>query len=333
MKLLILGGTAFVGRHLAEAAVGRGHTVTLFNRGRRKPELFPELERLAGERPDKLEALRGRQWDAAIDTSGYTPRAVTASAGLLAGAVDHYTFVSTVSVYADGVGADTNEEGELSQMPAKKAGTDEVTGETYGPLKVLAEQAAETAMPGRVLIPRPGLIVGPYDPTDRFTYWPARVAEGGEVLAPDGPERPVQFIDVRDLAGWVLDSIEGGRTGVFNVTSPARRWTFGEVLDTCRSVSGSAARFTWVDEQTLLEHGVVPFTELPLWVPRESEPFVSFSVQKAVSAGLSFRPLAETVRDTLAWDATRPADTARQNGLKPEREVEILAAWHAKDKQ
>jgi 2'-hydroxyisoflavone reductase len=333
MRLLILGGTAFVGRHLVEAAVGRGHAVTLFNRGRRNPDLFPELERLQGERPDELEALRGRQWDAAVDTSGYTPRAVAASAGLLAGAVAHYTFISTISVYAEGVPADTDEQGELGRLPADKAATDEVTGETYGPLKVLAEQAAETAMPGRVLIPRPGLIVGPYDPTDRFTYWPARVAAGGEVLAPDAPDRPVQFIDARDLAGWVLDSIEAGRTGVFNVTSPARRWTFGEVLDTCRGVSGSAARFTWVDEPTLLEHQVAPFTELPLWVPRESEPFVSFSVEKAVGAGLTLRPLAETVRDTLAWDATRPADRARQNGLKPEREAEILAAWHRKEKE
>src|SRR5260221_13589599 len=233
MRLLILGGTAFVGRHLVEAALARGHTVTLFNRGRRNPDLFPELERLRGERPDDLAALRGREWDAAIDTSGYTPRAVAASAGLLAEAVAHYTFISTISVYADEMPAGTDENGPLSQMPEDKAGTEEVTGETYGPLKVLAEQAAEAAMPGRVLTPRPGLIVGPYDPTDRFTYWPARVARGGEVLAPDGPDVPVQFIDARDLAAWTLDSVEAGRTGVFNLTGPAQPLTFGDLLETC----------------------------------------------------------------------------------------------------
>lgn len=333
MRILILGGTAFVGRHLVEAALARGHEVTLFNRGRRNPDLFPGLERLQGERPDNLEALRGRQWEAAIDTSGYTPRAVAASAGLVAGAVAHYTFVSTISVYADGAPADTDEQGELSKLPRDKAGTDAVTGETYGPLKALAEQAAEGAMPGRVLTPRPGLIVGPYDPTDRFTYWPARVARGGEVLAPDTPERPVQFIDARDLAAWTLDGVEAGRTGVFNLTGPERQLTFGELLATCRAVSGSAASFAWVDEQTLLEHKLEPFSDLPLWLPRKEEAFMRLNIDKALGAGLTFRPLADTVRDTLAWDATRPADAPRQNGLTAEREAEILAAWHAKNQE
>ncbi len=330
MKLLILGGTAFVGRHLVETALARGHALTLFNRGRGNPDLFADLERLQGERPDNLAALRGRQWDAAIDTSGYTPRAVAASAGLLAGAVAHYTFISTLSVYVEGAPADVDEHGPLSQMPADKAGSEEVTGETYGPLKVLAEQAAEAAMPGRVLIPRPGLIVGPHDPTDRFTYWPARVARGGEVLAPDGPDVPVQFIDARDLAAWTLDSVEAGRTGVFNATGLARPLTFGEMLETCRAVSGSGASLAWVDEQTLLDHQVEPFGDLPLWLPRKDEAFMRVNIDKALGAGLTFRPLADTVRDTLAWDATRPADAPRRNGLTPEREAVVLAAWHAK---
>ena len=330
MRLLILGGTAFVGRHLVETALARGHTVTLFNRGQRNPGLFAELERLQGERPENLEALRGRQWDAAIDTSGYTPRAVAASAGLLADAVAHYTFISTISVYADGAPADSTEQAELGRLPAEKAGTEEIAGDTYGPLKVLAEQAAEAAMPGRVLLPRPGLIVGPYDPTDRFTYWPARAARGGDMVAPDGPDLPVQFIDARDLAAWTLDSVEAGRTGVFNATGPARRLNFGELLETCRTVSGSRASFTWVDEQTLLAWKVEPFTDLPLWVPRKENAFMQVNIDKALGAGLTFRPLADTVRDTLAWDATRPADLPRRNGLMPEREAEILAAWHGK---
>jgi len=188
-------------------------------------------------------------------------------------------------------------------------------------------------MPGRVLIPRPGLIVGPYDPTDRFTYWPARVARGGEVLAPDAPERPVQFIDARDLAGWTLTSVEAGRTGIYNLTGPEPALSFGELLETCRMVSGSHARFTWVDEATLLQQQVQPFTELPLWLPRESEAFSRVSIQKVLDAGLTFRPLADTVRDTLAWDATRPADAPRPNGMKPERETALLTAWHARVKE
>jgi len=319
-----------VGRHLVETARARGHAVTLFNRGQRNPDLFADLERLQGERPDSLEALRGRQWDAAIDTSGYTPRAVAASAGLLAVAVAHYTFISTISVYAEGAPAGVDEQGPLSQLPAEKAGSEEVTADSYGALKVLAEQAAETAMPGHVLIPRPGLIVGPYDPTDRFTYWPARVAHGGEVLAPGRPDAPVQFIDARDLAAWTLDSVEAGRTGVYNATGPARPQTFGEMLETCRAVSGSGAHLAWVDEQTLLDHNVEPFSDLPLWLPRKDEAFMRVNIDKALGAGLTFRPLADTVRDTLAWDATRPADTPRRNGLTPEREAEILGAWNAK---
>jgi 2'-hydroxyisoflavone reductase len=330
MKILILGGTAFVGRHLAEAAVARGHEVTLFNRGRRNPDLFPELERLRGERPDDLGALHGRRWDAAIDTSGYTPRAVAASAGLLAEAVDHYTFVSSLSVYADPLAPETDESGPVGTLAPEKQSTEEITDDTYGPLKVLAEQAAEAAMPGRVLVVRAGLIVGPHDPTDRFIYWPARVARGGEVLAPDGPDRPVQLIDARDLAKWMLDKLVAGDTGVFNATGPERRLITGELLESCHLVSGSEARFTWVDEKTLLEHNVGPWLELPLWLPREAEAIARVNNRKAIAAGLTFRPLAETVRDTLDWDKTRPLDAPRANGLSPEREAEVLAAWHAK---
>jgi 2'-hydroxyisoflavone reductase len=328
MRLLILGGTAFLGRHLTQAAVARGHSVTLFNRGRRNPDLFPDLERLIGERPEDLAALRGRKWEAAIDTSGYTPRAVGASAGLLAEAVEHYTFVSSLSVYSHPP-PNTDESGTLSTLPSGQEGTQAITGETYGPLKVLAEQAAEAALPGRVLMVRSGLIVGPHDPSDRFTYWPSRVARGGEVLAPDAPDLPVQFIDVRDLASWILDKVESRQAGVFNVTGPQRRLTMGEVLETSRAVAGADARFTWISEETLLAHNVAPYSELPLWVPRQADGFGRFNCRQAIAAGLTFRPLAATVRATLEWDASRPQAAPRQNGLRPEREAEILAAWHA----
>jgi 2'-hydroxyisoflavone reductase len=228
------------------------------------------------------------------------------------------------------VAPETDESGPVGTLPPDKQGTQEITDETYGPLKVLAERAAEAAMPGRVLIVRAGLIVGPFDPTDRFTYWPARVARGGEVLAPDAPDLPVQFIDARDLARWMLDKIVDGQTGVFNVTGPERRLTIGQVLETCRAVSGSEASFAWVDEKTLLECKVEPYAELPLWVPREADAFDRMNNRKAIAAGLTFRPLAETVRDTLEWDKTRPADGPRQNGLSQEREAEILSAWHSR---
>jgi 2'-hydroxyisoflavone reductase len=328
MRLLILGGTIFVGRHLVEAALARGHTLTLFNRGQHNPDLFPDVEHLTGDRLGDLAALRGRQWEAAIDTSGYVPRVVRASAELLAPSVEHYTFVSTISVFAESVQPGVDESGPLAGLPPGQEGTEHVTDDTYGPLKALSEQAAQAAMPGRALVVRPGLIVGPHDPTDRFTYWPARVARGGEVLAPDRPEHPVQFIDVRDLAEWTLDMIEARRASVYNATGPASPLTMGELLDTCRAVTGSDARFTWVEEAVLLKHNVVPFSELPVWVPQEASALLQVNCAKAIGAGLTFRPLANTIADTLAWDAARPASTQRRNGLRPEREAKILAAWH-----
>ncbi len=206
MKLLVLGGTVFLGRHLVEAATARGHSVTLFNRGQHNPELYPEVEKLRGDRDSDLSALQGRRWDAVIDTCGYLPRAVRASAELLADAVDHYTFISSISVYADFHTPAMDESAPVGTLADETV--EEVTGETYGPLKALCEQAAERALPGRVLNIRPGLIVGPHDPTDRFTYWPVRVARGGEVLAPGRPHVPVQVIDGRDLAEWTVRMVE-----------------------------------------------------------------------------------------------------------------------------
>lgn len=329
MKLLILGGTSFLGRHLVETAQARGHTLTLFNRGQRNPDLFPDIERLRGDRDGDLAALHGRTWDAAIDTSGFVPRIVRASAELLASAVSHYTFISSISVFSDfsAIGIDESTPAGTLTDPT----VEEITGETYGPLKALCEQAVEQALPGRALIVRPGLIVGPYDPTDRFTYWPQRVAQGGEVLAPAHPDLAVQIIDARDLANWLLTMVEAHHTGVYNATGPDYPLTLGSILDTCRAVSGSDAHITWIAGQFLLDNKVEPWTQLPLWVP-ESDPanagFSAVNCRKAIASGLTFRPLGDTARDTLAWDATRPSDHPWRAGITRDRETELLQAWH-----
>jgi 2'-hydroxyisoflavone reductase len=331
MDLLILGGTVFLGRQIVETALARGHSVTLFNRGRSNPGLFPDVEQIHGDRDGGLDALAGRQWDAVVDPSGYVPRLVRDAAARLADAAGHYTFISSISVY------DVLPEPHMDETAATGVLADptveDVTGETYGPLKVLCEQAAEAAMPGRVLNVRAGLIVGPHDPTDRFTYWPVRVARGGDVLAPGRPERSVQVIDVRDLAAWTLDMAERRQAGTFNVTGRPDAVTMGGLLETCRAESGSDARFVWVDEAFLLERGVGPWMELPLWVPESDADRVGFmrvSVDRALAAGLRPRPIAETVRDTLAWAATLPPGRTPRAGLDPEKEAATLAAWAAR---
>jgi 2'-hydroxyisoflavone reductase len=330
MRLLILGGTVFVGRALVEAAQERGHQVTLFNRGQHNPDLFPDVERLRGDRDGDLAALRGRTWDAVIDTCGYVPRIVRQSAELLADAVGHYTFISSISVYSDLSQVGMDESSPVGRLEDET--TETVDGDTYGPLKVLCEQAAEQALPGRALTLRPGLIVGPHDPSDRFTYWPVRVAKGGDVLAPGNPDYPIQIIDARDLAEWNVRMVEAGRTGVYNATGPDYALTMGRLLDECRAVSGSDARFVWASQEFLKEAGVQPWTEMTLWVPEEPDTagFSAVNCGKAFAAGLTIRPLADTIRATLAWDATRPADAERRAGLKPEREAELLQAWRSR---
>lgn len=327
MKILILGGTVFLGRHLVEAAQARGHEVTLFNRGQHNPDLFPDVEKLRGDRSGGLDALRGRQWDAVIDTCGYVPRVVRDSAQLLADAVGHYTFISSISVYKEFSTPNADENAPLGTI--EDPTVEEVTGETYGPLKVLCEQAAEEAMPGRTLSLRAGLIVGPNDVSDRFTYWPVRVARGGDVLAPGRPEHGTQFIDVRDLAEWNIRMAEAKKTGAYNATGPDYTLTMGKLLETCKEVSGSDANLVWMDEAFLLEQSVAPWSELPLWVP-ETEEYAGFdtvNIDRALADGLTFRPVADTVRDTLAWHETRPADREWRAGMKPEREAELLQAW------
>jgi len=332
MKILVLGGTVFVGRHIVAAALERGHEVTMFNRGEHSPDLFPSVEKLRGNRDGDLTALAGRSWDAAIDTCGYVPRLVTASATLLANSVNHYTFISSVSVFKDFSRPAMDENAPLGTM--SDPSVEEVTGETYGPLKVLCEAAAEAAMPGRVLIARPGLVAGPHDPTDRFTYWVRRVAAGGQVLAPGKPDHQVQFIDVRDLASWVVRLVEANQTGIYNATGPDYPLTLGQVLETCQHLSQNDANLTWVDEKMLLDEKVAAWSELPLWVPASDPKYAGFAqvnCQKAIAAGLTFLPLADTVRDTLEWDAARPTEAKAQPkaGLTATREAELLAKYHS----
>jgi 2'-hydroxyisoflavone reductase len=335
MKLLILGGTHFLGRALVDAAQAREHEITLFHRGRTSPEAFPDVEHVHGDREHGLAPLAGRAWDAVIDTSGYLPSVVGRNARALADAVGHYTFVSTVSVYADHSVPGGDESRPVAQMP--EDAREELTGPTYGPMKALSERAVDEAFPGRALHVRPGLIVGPHDPTDRFTWWARRIARGGEVLAPGNPDAAVQFIDVRDLAEWMIRLSEARHTGVLHVTGPAQPLTLGKTLEAMRQVTDSDARLTWVDESFLLEHGVTPFSDMPLWVPAGADGFLAIDISRALATGLTFRPLPDTIIATLKWDRSTPADARPKKaglsisaGITPEREQELLASWHAR---
>jgi 2'-hydroxyisoflavone reductase len=330
--LLILGGTSFLGPQLVEAAQRNGWTLTLFNRGKTNPQLFPDVEKLHGDRKVDLSALKGRRWDAVIDTSGYIPKDVAASASLLSTSVGQYVFVSTISVYADTSKPGVDEGSPVATTPEPAA--DKVTGENYGALKALCERAAEKAMPGKVTVVRPGLIVGPGDPSDRFTYWPVRVARGGEVLAPGTPSDPVQLIDVRDLAEWTVAMVEKGRTGVYNATGPKEKLGIGGLLAACRDASGSDATFTWVDEKTLEELKIAPWSDLPVWLPVSGESAGAnlVSASRALSEGLTFRPVLSTAKETLAWWKTLPDERRARlkAGLTPERETAALRAFREK---
>jgi 2'-hydroxyisoflavone reductase len=342
MKLLILGGTIFLGRHLVEAALEQGHDVTLFNRGLHGADLYPDVEKLQGNRQSDLTALQGRQWDAVIDTNGFVPSHVRSSTQILAHTTPLYTFISSISVYADLSHVDVDETApvetltqeqleEAEQIVPPMQGTiARAYGASYGALKALCEQAAEETIPGRVLTIRPGIIVGPYDYSDRFTYWVHRIARGGEVLAPGRPDRHVQIIDARDLAEWIIRMLEAQQTGTYNATGPEKQLTMQQILETCKSVSGSNARFTWLNDTFLLEAGAVPWSQVPLWLPETDDAvgLNTMSLKKVLATGLTFRPLAQTAQDTLAWDRQRPEEVQWQAGLNTDDEARFLQAWH-----
>lgn len=326
MKLLVIGGTRFLGRHVAAQALAAGHAVTLLNRGQSGPALFPEAEHLRADRNGDLGVLStAGPWDAVIDCCAYVPRHVRSLLAALQGRFGRYLFVSSISAYADLKTAGTTEDAPLATLadPTVEA----ITGETYGGLKALCEQAALDAAPGQVLLGRPGLIVGPHDPTGRFTWWVKRIAAGGEVLAPGDPAGPVQFIDVRDLAAWLLRQAGAGTTGAFNLTGPTAPLTVGAWLDAAVRVLNPAAQLRWVDEAFLLAEGVAPWADLPVWLPAADANLHRVDIARALATGLVTRPLAETLADTAAWareanDPDRPG-----TGLAPAREAALLAAW------
>ena len=322
MRLLVLGGTKFLGRAAVEVALEREHEVTLFNRGETNPELFPETEKLRGDRDGGLSALEGREWDAVIDPSGFVPRVVRTSAELLQGS-GHYVFVSSGSVYAEPYSPGYDESAPTVELENPES---EDVLKDYGALKKACEDVVREVFPNAHTNVRAGLIVGPHDPSGRFPYWPLRIAAGGEALAPAPPERLVQFIDVRDLGAWLVDACENGLTGTFNATGEPV--ALGEVLAACPG----DAQPVWVDEAFLLEQSVGPWMELPLWVPTSEEAFLQMSVAKAVAAGLRFRPIEDTARDTLTWTRESGAQLVTETqygtaGLDSAREAELLEAW------
>jgi 2'-hydroxyisoflavone reductase len=324
MKILILGGTKFLGRHLADAALAAGHEVTLFNRGKTNPTLFPKIETITGDREQDLGKLTGREWDAAIDVAGYLPRIVHLSAEALKRSVKKYIFISSISVYPEYSKIGINEEDPVGKLEDESI--EEITGETYGPLKALCEKTVQEIYGDRALIVRPGLIVGPHDPTDRFTYWPMRVQRGGDMITPDKPQTPIQIIDVRDLSEFIIKLIVEDASGIFNATGPDRELMMGEFLDACKRVSGSVATFHWASAEFLKEHEVAPWSDMPVWVPdtEENAGFSRVDISRAVQAGLKFRPLEETIRDTIQWAETRPEDHEWRAGLNPTKEQILL---------
>jgi len=331
LQILILGGTRFLGRHLVEAALAQGHEVTLFHRGQTNPDVFPQLEHIRGDRTRDLAPLRARRWDIVLDTCGYTPRAVHEGAQQLADATEHYTFISTISVYRQPLASGTDETAAASIL-ADHASREEVTLENYGELKVLCEGAVQEVFPGRSLIIRAGLLVGPYDPTDRFPYWIRRIAAGGDVVAPLPATRPVQFIHARDISDWIIRMVEGRRSGVYNATGPARPLSMEALLTTIRETLGTASTLAWVPEGFLLEQGVSPWADLPLWLPSAQNAFMEVSIERAFAAGLSVQPLEQTVREIHEWQTALNGASTQSAGLSREREAAVLTAWKAREK-
>ena len=321
MRLLILGGTGFLGRHLVEAALASSADVTLFTRGRTAPDLFPNLARITGDRDGDLAGLEPGQWDAVIDTSGYVPRVVRQSAQLLARRVAHYTFISSAAVYDPSAAPPLSEASPTLSLADESS---EDISRDYGALKRACERVLEVELPGRALLVRAGILAGAWDPTDRFTYWIRRLARGGDVLAPAPPEALTQCIDVRDLARWVVHAVQRGLTGPYNVAAPAI--AFGDLLDRAAMAIAANARVVWVDPEFLSRRRVLPMQDLPLWLPSEPSLF-QIDAARARESGLNTRPVEDTARDLLEWSQqTRPPHRA---GLHEVRERELLRAWQS----
>jgi 2'-hydroxyisoflavone reductase len=337
LKILILGGTRFIGLHMTALALARGHTLTYFNRDKTKTDRFREVERIKGDRNGQIDGLKDRQWDVVIDNSGYVPRHVRATAELLAPNVKQYVFVSSISVYPN-FSVPRDEQSEVGKLADETI--EKVDGETYGPLKALCEQAAEKALPGRTTVIRPGLIVGPDDNTDRFTYWPARAARGGEFIAPGAPTDPFQIIDARDLAAFAINAVENNHTGTYNLVSNVNGFKFGELTDACVAAAKKQAKpavapsAVYLPTEFLEEQKVEPWSERPVWLPAKGDEaaFAGTSNKAALAKGLKITPLRKTVNDTLAWHLARPAEEREKlkAGIDAEKEATVLAAWKAK---
>jgi 2'-hydroxyisoflavone reductase len=323
MQFLILGGTNFVGRHLAERAKADGHGVTLFNRGRTNPGIFEDVEEVHGDRDGGLDLLKGRTFDRVVDVSGYVPRIVRQSAELFQEATDHYTFISSVSVYADFTTTGIDEDSPVATMP--DVAVEDVTRDTYGPLKALCEDVVQSVYKERCTIVRPGIVAGPFDDTDRFTYWCVRASKGGEFVAPDDAARPVQFIDARDLAAFTLKASEASLHGVFNATGPQEEAVgWGDLVARCVEAGGSDARAVWVPERVLREAGVDLGRELPLYAPRDKPGFATVDCERAIAASLAFSALERSIEDTLRWALGNDHELIA--GMTKDREGEILEA-------
>ncbi|MBL0211308.1 MAG: epimerase [Holophagaceae bacterium] len=339
-KILILGGTGFLGPATVEAALARGHQVTIFHRGKTRPGYFKgKVTELNGDRDplkgEGLKALGDGAWDAVIDNSGYYPRIVKASAELLAPKAKQYLYISSISCYKEPNPENGDEDAPLATMADPAAETMGKDYANYGALKALCEQAAETAMPGRTAIIRPGYIVGPDDPSGRFTYWPVRFDRGGEVAVPGNATDPLQLIDVRDLAEWLVKLVEDGTMGRFNATGPDRRLAWGDVVKACQKAGGAASAPTWISQAFLAKQEGLEF---PIWAPFEGDTkgFHTWRNTRALKAGLRFRPVGATVKDTLAWFKTQEKvekGRTKLAGPSAEAEAKLLAAWHASLKQ
>jgi len=339
LRILILGGTRFIGLHMTALALERGHTLTFFNRGKTKTDRYPEIERIKGDRNGEIDGLKDREWDAVIDNSGYVPRHVKLTGELLAPMVKQYVFVSSISVYPN-FAEPRDESSAVGKMADETI--EKVDGETYGPLKALCEQAAERAMPGRTTIIRPGLIVGPDDNTDRFTYWPARAARGGEFIAPGSPRDAFQVIDARDLAAFAINAVENNYTGVYNLVSNVNGFKFGELTDACIASANKRVKpkakpvAVYLPADFLEKQEVAPWSEMPVWLPAKGDEaaFAGTSNKAALAKGLKITPIKKTVDDTLAWHLSRPAEEQEKlkAGIAADKEAKVLAAWKAQPK-